>query len=172
MDLNKSRSVAMNNNKHFLFIVILLFSFLFSACSSLEYVPHQLSKIKLTVAMDESAQFIVNTGHEVVLRDDAGVVFQITHLDRMQYDDAGIGRQVIATAQEQGFSPSELKVERLDANNISGVYLAGKKGDSLVVVGGFIGRESLDGYLSVFHFPEGVSEVVENVMRSITYNGE
>ncbi len=143
---------------------------LLQGCATTEYAVKDLPKLGLSIEVEESSEVLVNTTREVVLRDFAGSIIHISHLDRLQNDDAEIGEQVIATAKEQGLELSSLKAVRLNEHNISGVYIRGVRNDSLVLIGGFIGLQSTDAYLAVLCFPQSMHDEAEHSMRSITFN--
>lgn len=155
-------------NYRFLSFLLLSLTLLFLyACSTTEYAVQELPKLHLAIEVNTEAKLLVNTSREAVIHDPEGAVIQITKLDRMQYDDKTIGKLILTTAQEQGLPLTALKVTRLNAKGVSGVYVQGTKGDSLILVGGFIGLQSIDGYLSVFHFPRTMEEEAQRSMRSI-----
>lgn len=159
----------MKNHRLCLFSLLALACLCLYACSLTEYAPRDFPNVKLSLDVDTEAKVIVNTNRELVIHDSEGAVIQITHLDRMQNDDKTIGKLVLTTAQEQGLSLTSLKVARLDARGISGVYVEGTKDETLVLIGGFVGLLSVDGYLAVLQFPKGSSENAEHTMRSISY---
>ena len=155
-------------NYRFLSFLFLALSILFLyACSTTEYAVQELPKLNLALEVNTEAKILVNTPREAVIQDPEGAVIQITKLDRMQYDDQAIGKLILTTAQEQGLPLNALKVTRLNAKGVSGVYVQGTKGDSLILVGGFIGLQSIDGYLSVLHFPRNMEEEAQRAMCSI-----
>lgn len=159
----------MINYRRLLVLSALALLLFFQGCSITEYAVKELSKLGLSIEVDTSSEILVNTNREAVLRDFTGAVIHITHLDRLQNDDAEIGKLVISTAKDQGLELSAIKVVRLNEHNISGVYLRGTSNDTLVLVGGFIGQQSTDAYLAILHFPEHRGDEAEHSMRSIAF---
>ncbi|WP_373733592.1 hypothetical protein [Bacteroides heparinolyticus] len=133
------------------------------------YSNIELPKLKLSIEADESAQIISNTSHEAVIRGTSGVFLKIIRLDRTRIDDDSIGRLVVSTALSQGLELSSLEGRRMVGGNITGSYVIGTKGDSVIVVGGFIGNRSTDGYISVFHYPKEIADKAKYSMESMKY---
>jgi len=133
------------------------------------YSTIELPMLKLSIETDESAQIISNTSHEAVIRGTSGVFLRFTRLDRTRIDDDSIGRLIISTALSQGLELSSLEGRRMADDNITGSYVIGAKGDSVIVVGGFIGNRSTDGYISVFHYPKEIADEAKYSMESMKY---
>lgn len=159
----------MRHYSRFLFPLLVLPLFVLHACSEAEYTTRTLSKLKLSLELDAESKVLVNTNREAII-DTEGIVVQITRLDRMQNDDESIGKLVLSTAKEEGLALASLKVARLDARGISGVCVGGSKGKNSILIGGFVGLLSVDGYLCILRFPKESEENAERVLQSISYH--
>lgn len=158
----------MRRYSSFLLPLLVLPLFVLHACSEAEYTTRTLSKLKLSLELDSESKVLVNTNREAII-DTEGIVVQITRLDRMRNDDESIGKLVLSTAKEEGLALASLKVARLDARGISGVCVEGDKGNNAILIGGFVGLLSVDGYLCTLRFPKGSEENAERVLQSISY---
>ncbi len=129
----------------------------------------ELTKVKLTVTVDESAKVEKEDAKQAIVSDDMGTRIVIDRLDRSQISDKEIGNLILSTSEKLGFQLKELKTKPLLKSHLTGSYVYATKGDSLCVIAGFVGDESTDGYLMTVKGDKSYDYTVKNCVEEVDY---
>lgn len=148
--------------------LLFLVALLLQGCG-LGYTTLSLSDMKLSIEANEGARINKNTATAAVVSDSLGSVIEITRVDRTQMGDAELGRHIISLARKYGLSLESLEGNKIDGSRTTGAYVIGEKADSVIVIGGFIGQESVDGYISVLRYPKSLKDDARYSIESVAY---
>ncbi len=129
----------------------------------------ELTKIKLSVTVDESAVVEKEDQRQAVIKDDMGSKIVIQRLDRSQVSDTEIGKLVLSTGEKKGLQLKQMKTKPIMGSSVTGSYVYATRKDSLYVIAGFVGDDSTDGYLMTVTGDKDLDYTVFNVVQTASY---
>ncbi len=129
----------------------------------------ELTKMNLKVTVDESAVVEKEDSRQAIIKDDMGNKIVIDRLDRTHTSDVEIGNLILSTSEKLGFALKGMKTKPILKSKVTGSYIYGTSGDSLLVVAGFIGDGTTDGYLMTVKGDKDFDYTITSVAEEVDY---